>query len=337
MRIFDSNFLRRRGRAPSDQGRRTHEAVARVLAMNPGLRYAPHCEERLSRALKTSLEYTDKLVASLPPACAADAHAWSSDPAIRAFFATPDDLARAFSRSDAMRDYFERQADATEGYAVLGMAMTERHVLGVAQEGGSIRHDVPQTTLCFGDHWVRICSDSEASLRAEIGRRMVDQLALEGVASLATNRRKLVKQSRDLLEKRVALLERQGTGMRAVLGVPPVTETDELARIQAEMKENAQALAKLRVPGKQGERELDGVCDVLSKPSEHLYVKSRSIRVDMMNVVQPEGSMAGRLVEFHFACIPGNPAITRAFVLARFPRCELLRGGLHIDAATRAI
>lgn len=58
--------------------------------------------------------------------------------------------------------------------------MTERHVLGVAQEGNSTRHDVPQTTPYFGDHRVRICSDTEASLRAEIARRMVDQLALEG-------------------------------------------------------------------------------------------------------------------------------------------------------------
>lgn len=104
-----------------------------------------------------------------------------------------------------------------------------------------------------------------------------------------------MKQSRDLLEERVALLERQGTGTRAVLGVSPVTETDELARIQADMKKNAQALARLRVPGKQGELQLDGVCDVLSKPSDHISVKSRSIWVDMMNVVQPEGNRGTRL------------------------------------------
>lgn len=76
MGIFSKTLLRRRVRTASDEGRRIREAVARVLAMNPGLRHVPHCDELLSRTLKASLQYTDNLVASLPPACVADADAW---------------------------------------------------------------------------------------------------------------------------------------------------------------------------------------------------------------------------------------------------------------------
>ncbi|RKR38617.1 hypothetical protein [Paraburkholderia sp. BL17N1] len=337
MGLLDRIFFRQRARTGSEEERRTSEAVGRVLAMNPRLRNARHYEERLTRVLKTSLNYTDSLVASLPRPRDANADAWSSDPMIRALFATPDDLAQAFSRSEELRAFFEENADSAEAYAVLGMAMNERHVLGVALEGDSIRRDVPQTTLCFSDHRVRICSGSEASLRGEIARRMVDQLALEGFASLAGNRRDLLRQSRALIEERVALLERQGTGMRAVVGAPSVTESDELGRLQTLMQENSQALAKLRVPAQQSEIELECVCNVFSKPSDHFYVQSRHVRVDAMNVVHPEGSEAGQEIEFHFARIPGNPAVVRAFVLVRFPRRELLPGGLHIDAAMRAL
>jgi len=337
--------LFRRQQAHTIPDARTSEAVARVLSMNPGLKYARHYEAKLTHAVTLSLRYADDLVASLPPPHDANADAWSRDPAIRAFFATRDDLAEAFSRSETLRAYFDRQTNLTEAYAVLGMAMTERHTLGVTMEGDSVRHDVPQTTLCFSDHRIRICGNSDASLRAEIAHRMIDQLALEGLAGLATRQRDLARQSRALIEQRVALLERQGTGLRAVVGAPFSTDsgtdsgTDlaELDRLQEQIDEHTKTLATLRVPGTQAELELECVCNVLSKPSDHLYVQSKRVRLDMMNVIQPGGGETDREIEFHFARIPGNPAIVRAFVLVRFPRRELLPRGLHIDAATRAI
>jgi hypothetical protein len=305
--------------------------------MNPRLKYARHYEEKLTRAVTMSLRYADNLVASLPPLRDANSNAWSSDPAIRAFFATRDDLAQAFSRSETLRAYFDGHTNLTEAYAVLGMAMTERHILGVAMEGNAVRHDVPQTTLCFSDHRIRICSDSDASLRAEIARRMVDQLALEGLAGLTARQRDLVRQSRKLIKERVALLERRGTGLRAVVGAPLITESAEVDRLQAQIDKNTGTLATLRMPGTLAELELECVCNVFSTPSDHLYVQSRRVRLDMMNVVQPAGGEAGQEIEFHFARIPGNPAIVRAFVLVRFLRRELLPGGLNIDAAIRAI
>jgi hypothetical protein len=329
--------LFRRPQAHTIPDARTSEAVARVLSMNPGLKYARHYEAKLTHAVALSLRYADDLVASLPPPHDANADAWSRDPAIRAFFATRDDLAQAFSRSEILRAYFEQQANLTEAYAVLGMAMTERHTLGVTMEGDSVRHDVPQTTLCFSDHRISICSNSDASLRAEIARRMIDQLALEGLAGLATRQRDLARQSRALIEERVGLLERQGTGLRAVVGAPLSTDLTELDRLQEQIDEHARTLATLRVPGTQAELELECVCNVFSKPSDHLYVQSKRVRLDMMNVIQPGAGEKDREIEFHFARIPGNPAIVRAFVLVRFPRRELLPGGLHIDAATRAI
>jgi hypothetical protein len=337
MRLLNELFSRRRSRTDADRTDRIGDAVARVLAMNPRLKNAHHHEERLAQSLSRALDYTDDLVEALPSVRDANPEAWQSDPAIRAFFATPADLSQAFSRSETLRAWFERNADSTEAYAVLGMAMAERHILGVALEGDCVRHDVPQTTLCFSDHRVTICSDSDASLRAEIGRRLIDQLALAGFAGLAANRRALASESRVLLEKRVALLESQGAGLRAVVGATATTDADELARIQAEIEMNSRALARLRVPGQSAALELEYVCDVLSKPSDHLYVHSRHVLLDSMNVVQPEGSEAGKKIEFHYARIPGNPAVVRTFVLVRFPRRELLAGGLHIDAATRAI
>ena len=263
--------------------------------------------------------------------------AWAHDALIRTFFATPDDIPKAFSRSEALRAHFAQNPDSTEAYATLGMAMFERHVLGVALEGDAVRHDVTQTTLSFIDHRIAVCGKTDAGLREEMTRRLIDQLALEGLARLAADRRDLVAKGRELLEARVTLLERQGVGMRAVVAAAPAADSEELLQLQAQIEKNASDLAALRVPTEVIELELDRVCDVFSHPADHIYVEKRCPRLDLMNVVRTDDTPASREIEFRVARVPGDPPSMRAFTLVRFPRAELLPAGLHIDAATRAI
>jgi len=316
---------------------RLDEMIDRTIAINPRLQLVQRHTERLRNALAVSLGYIVDLIGALPPSHEANSAAWSTDPLIRAFFATPDDLAKIFSRSEELRSYFTQNAALTHAYATLGMAMYERHVLGVALEGEMVRHDVPQTKLCFSDHRIIICGPTEADLRDEIARRLVDQLALEGLARLAGERRDLIAKGRELLEARVALLERQGVGIRSVLGEVPDADADQLVRLKVQIEDNARTLAALRVPTEAIELEFDRVCDVYSHPGDHLYVERRSVRLDLMNVVRHDDTDASRAIEFHVARIPGDPPRTRAFALVRYPLAELLPGGLHIDAAMRAL
>ncbi|MFC4704938.1 MULTISPECIES: hypothetical protein [Paraburkholderia] len=310
--------------------------IERVVAMEPRLRLAQSYRKRLGGSIRISLRYIDNLTCSLPAPHEANMAAWSTDPLIRAFFATSEDLPKAFSRSETLREYFAQNPDMTQACVTLGMAMIERHVLGVALEGDSIRHDVPQTKLCFMDHRVSICARSDPDLREEIVHRLIDQLALEGLAKLAADRAELVEKGRELLEARVKLLEQRGTGIRSLVGDAPDTTADELKRLQAQIEENSRELAALRVPTGAIELELERVCEVFSTPAEHIYVENRSVRLDLMNVVRNDETQASRLMEFRLARIPGDPPRMRAFALVRFPRAELLPAGLHIDAATRA-
>ncbi|WP_321939881.1 hypothetical protein [Paraburkholderia sp. J8-2] len=316
---------------------RLDEMVERAIAVNPRLRFARRHKERLGDAVAVSLDYIDALIGALPPSHEANSAAWSTDPLIRALFATPDDLAKLFSRSEELRDFFAQNPALSHAYATLGMAMYERHVLGVALEGEMVRQDVPQTKLCFSDHRVIICGQTETDLRDEIARRLVDQLALEGLARLAIDRRDLITKGRALLEARVALLERQGVGIRAVLGEGPDASADELARLKVQIDDNARNLAALRVPTEAIELELDRVCEVYLHPADYLYIDTRRVRLDLMNVVRQDVTQGSREIEFRVARIPGDPPRTRAFALVRYSRAELLPGGLDIDAVMRAL
>src|ERR1700761_3336696 len=167
---------------------RIDEAIGRILAIHPRLKLARRYRQRLKRPIALTLQYADELIASLPATLDGSAAAWSSQPSLRAFFATPADIADTFGRSTEVRAFFERHPEADDVQATLGMALFERHVLGVALEGDALRQDVVQTTLSFSDHRVTICGSTEAALRTEIMRHFIDQMALEGLARLPAPR-----------------------------------------------------------------------------------------------------------------------------------------------------
>jgi hypothetical protein len=338
MGLLSQLFHRDRTRVLPVDGVRLDETIERILDVHPRLRMANRYQHRLKRPVATTLQYVDELIASLPSTLDANAGTWSSNPSLRAFFATPDDIGQAFGRSEEVRAFFELNPSAVDVYGALGMAMTERHVLGVAQEGDTVRHDVAQTTLCFSDYHVRICGRSDADLRTEITSRLIDQLAVEGLTVLAASRAQRLARGRELMQERVALMQRRGTGISSVVGGgDAAVDAEELARVQTQIAQNAESLAALRVPTDVIELELKNICGVLNRPSEHVYIKSRKIRIDMMNVVQQDNAKGGNEIEFHFARVPGVTPQMRAFALVRFPRSDLPPGGLRIDAAMRAL
>ncbi len=334
------SWLSRSDPADPEEKQRIDEAVERVMRLHPQLKLARRYHAKLAPAVATALKYVGGLVDSVPAAREASAAAWSTDPYIHAYFAAPDDVAKAISRAPDLRAFFDNNPDAPEALAVLGMEMTERHILGAVQEGDTTRRDVPQTTVSFSDHQVRMCGRTDAELRNEIVERLLDQLALEGMARIAADksRRDMLERERALLRTRLQLLERQGSGIRAVLGSDATAEPDELARLEAQINENEQGLAGLTLKEDALERALDHLCEVYAQPAPHFYLATRRLRLDRMNVVVEDGSaQAGAELEVHTARIPTSPPRTRAFSLVRFARSDLLPAKSMYDEANRLL
>ncbi|MDY0960527.1 hypothetical protein [Massilia sp. CFBP9026] len=304
-------------------------AIERLLALHPQLGLARSCQKRLAPAVAASLAHVRALVDAVPAAREASAAAWDGDPYIHAWFGAPDDVASRMSRSAELRAFFAANGDAPEAYAVLGMELTERHILGARMEGETMRRDVPQTTVSFSDHQVRMCGRDDAELREEIVRRLLDELALAGLGRGAADksRRTVLERERALLKTRLQLLERQGQGIRSVIGGDVASDPGELARLQAQVEENARDLAGLGLREDALERELEHVRAVFAQPERHLSVSTRRLSLDRMNVViEPATSTGAPMIdlEFRIARLPTLPPRARAFSLVRFARTSLL-------------
>ncbi|NUA28640.1 hypothetical protein [Cupriavidus basilensis] len=316
------------------------ELTERVLGLSPRLRLVPRYEKRLGPKVGIALDYARDLIASLPAPREASVAAWDSDPYIHAFFGAAHDVELAFSRSSDLREFFEAAAHAQEAYAVLGMAMTERRTLGVALQGDVMRVDVPQTTISFSDHQVRICARTDSALREEIARRMLDQLALQGLANIAADRtrRDVLERELGLLKTRLRLLERQGAGMRSVLCGEGETDLGERARLREQIEQNGRELGELGEQSGALERQLEALAEVFADARSCISIDRGRLRLSRMNVLLPEASASpGDDLELLTARVRGDPPLVRTFALVRFARAAMLSPMRLLDEAERLL
>lgn len=337
MGLFDRLWPRKRAQ-PVQETAQTRALVERLTVLSPSLKLARAYRERLVPALATSQAHIGELVARLPPAHEASAANWLADPYIHAFFAAPDEIAHVLSRSPELHAWFDSHPLARETWAVLGMAMNERRGFGVAQHGDQVHNDVAQTTLSFDDHQVRVCGESEANLRAQIVQRVVEQIALEGLAQIGADesRRGVLEEERALLRTRRQLLTRHGAGTQRMLGERAQADAAELARLEAEIAANERALAALGLKTDAIEHELDVICDVLGHPAQHANVEMRQVTLSPMNVVMEQAESGAQIV-FPLAHIPASPDGVRAFSLVRFARADLIALPKVLDADSRFV
>lgn len=335
-----SRWLTRRA-APEEGGDPQAKAIVeRIVGLCPSLRLANHYASRLLPHVQHTLAYLDGLVDEVPPARDASAAAWATDPYIHAFFATPDDVCRPFNHSQALSAFFNDHPAADEAFAVLGMAIDERHIFGVGQHGDATHTDIAQTTINFSDHQVRVCAESEAALRREIVLRIVDQLVLEGIGKIEadTARQGELERERALLKTRLTILERQGAGVRSLLGSDASSNYAEVARLQARIEANDQALAQLGLKTEALERHLDVICGVLAAPDAHFYVLKSTFRLDRMNVVVEEGdTRPAHEIEFRLARLPASPDAVRVFSTVRLRRADFAPTESNLAQAHRLI
>jgi hypothetical protein len=332
------DWIRRRGNKAAGGQRRARldEAIEQIVqTANPRLRLAKRYRERLGPVVEAALGYADACAEVFAPPLTASAAAWTSDPALNAFFANSDELTRAFARSRELRAYFDGMAQATHTVAVLGMALAERQVMGLGMEGEVLHCDVAQTTLSFSDHRVRMCTDSEQALRRALAGRVVEQLALQALACITAgeSRRRQLEGERSALSARLRLLQRQDVGFGPMFGAKIRDDRQEWHKLAAQLARNERELQAVGSGADTLERQLEQVRDVLSDPAQQVGVVTRRVRLTRMNVVLPTDT-AEPSSEIEFQVVRyGDNRHERAVATVHFARSELAPASTAMNEA----
>jgi hypothetical protein len=86
-----------------------------ITLSNPRLKLLPTCQKRLTPAVATTIEFLREQARALPAIRPVSSTSWSADPALRAFFVAPSDIATLLGRSDNLRTLFDKAPELDVG------------------------------------------------------------------------------------------------------------------------------------------------------------------------------------------------------------------------------
>ncbi|WP_250536097.1 hypothetical protein [Caballeronia sp. AZ10_KS36] len=329
-----------RSRSDADSTEDIREALDRIAAIAPQVRLANRYESRLGPLVRGALRYARELVDALPPPRDATPSAWADDAYLRAMFATSEDITSVIGQSHDLRTWFDAHYAAEYAYAVLSSRLIERRVLGVADEAGVVRSDVPRIAVSFDDKRMRICDETEAALRDDIVLRVIEQLALEATSRVSAHeaQREALKETRALLAARMQMLGRRGAGMSGMSGVSSAygNASTDVARLEREIAENEAALASLGSRAEGVEQQLGALADVLGHPAALIRVDRKTLRLNRMNlVVEARSDERAAELTLHLAHLPMQPPEIRAVQLVRVARRDMPAADGALDDAAR--
>jgi len=263
------------------------------------------------------------LVASCPRRARLAAAAWSSDPYIHAF-SPPEDIALILSRSMDLRDYFERNTNFPEAYAVLGMEMRERRHIRRGFEGDTVRNDVVQTTVSFSIIRSEFCGRRNPIY----GKRLCGDSSINWDSMDFQNRGRQVaprslEQERALLKTRLQLRRVRASACAPYLAATPRSNQGKSSVCSADRGKRAE-------PEESGIRRKHLTADsticasACRSKSAYLHRKQTiPVRQNECRTARKQHAAQRRYHVSHCAH-PDTAPQMRAFTLVRFSHGELL-------------
>jgi len=296
-----------------------------ITLVNPRLKLLPNYQRRLRPSVETTIEFLRAQVSTLPAVHPLSSKAWSSDPALRAFFVAPSDIPGVLGGSENLRTLFDKFPELDEAHLILGMAFKEQRTFGMALHGEMVQRDVAQTSVSFSDHRARICGHDEARLRRVVGVEVFEYLVSHALSEIGEERaeRRELQENRSLIRARLRLLQQHGPGLASMFGAEPAAKSEQ-AKLDAELLENERQLEAIGGNESLLEAEFDCLQATLNNPQRYLHFEPKRLRLNTMNVVIDESS-TDRVADVDFAVaeLSGTPPMRRAFVLGRVARAEL--------------
>lgn len=263
---------------------------------------------------------------------------WASDPLLRAAFANAESIPRVLARMRELQRFMRSTEAGSEAYAVLGMVLEARKVLGAALVGDQVRREVERTQASFGDHRIRVVAASAEAMRQAAGVQIFNELLLGATRQLASadERRQELNVERAMLQARLRMLEHNERALLDDLGAKDdaVDPLAQRAELQRRLDEMSAAMAQYGAGTEGLDRQLEIVRDALLSARELVRIEPLRLRLDTMNTVLDDTEAAGHPIEFVEV---RAPKISRVVVAVRVQRADLPAGGLSISAVERTL
>jgi hypothetical protein len=302
-------------------------AIERVVdGTDRRLRGLGNYHKRLRAAVETAVVHIIGLVDSLPEASEISCRAYGTDPRLRAFFASAEDLREKVGGSKAVVDFFRTHGaePPEEIFGLLSMEWEQRNVLGMDLHGDVVQRDVAQVVVNFFHHRYLAPAATEAENRWQAKLRGFDYLiqrALEAIVATRSKRSEL-EQERGLLQRKLAAMKRGNWGLEGMLAEAE-HETPDLAALEGEIEAVESELGKLGARPEELEQNFQHIIDIFGNASQSLDLRKTRLSLSNMSVMTAGASTPGasqlELDELFSSAAGGS----RILLPGRIPRADL--------------
>jgi len=314
------------------ESERAHERLVQkatervVQGTDPRLVAVSGHEKKLREAVERSIEHVKSMSELLMQPLEIGRGNYGSDPNVRAFFGSADQLQEVFSLSPAVREFLDDPGNCLLEHFYAGMAMKreEKKVFVPQMVNGTLQRDVPRMVINFTDHRIVIPATSIEALHDQFMERAFMTLvecALARLTSIDTRKKDLARE-RALLRTKLRSLKSRALGMEPLAGNEHV-HAHSIPAIEAQLQITEQQLAQTKASAGTLEDYLERIKDVLASPQEHVQLRRASSRVTHMGfAASADSSEPAADVAYAEIEITGEPGFVGRFV--RFPREDIL-------------
>jgi len=258
-----------------------------VEGTDPRLRALGNYRKQLREPVELAVRHVIELVDGLPEAAPLGRKGYSTDPRLRAFFASNDHLQEVLRGSKTIRDYLQGLSGLPphEIFGLLTLEWKERTTLGMEQQGDRVRRDVQQVTVRFFNHRFACPADNEAETSLELKKSAFDfllELALEKILAVRGKHHEL-KREQQLLDKKLKAMKAGGWGLETMFS-PGDESAPDLDGLAAKIDAVESELLELGAASGGLERNLEQIAEVLAQPAHWLHRDEVRMRLNAMGI-----------------------------------------------------
>lgn len=273
-------------------------AIERAVDGTDGrLRALSGYKKQLRPSVIHAIDHVVGLVDGIPAPVEAVRANYTSDPRLRALFASTDHMLEVFGNGTVLDEFRKASAACTGRVIALLLAeRMEKNILGNDLVGDQVHRDVAQVAVNFSGHRLVEPATYEAGTRRQLKRRAFDHLltlALTRIAEARGSRTDLSRQ-RALLRSKLKTLEQSGWSFETQQDERPDPDA-----LNAELQATESELESLGADSGALQTNLDIVTDVLGHAEQQLWGGELVMHLDRMNIQRDAQAASAQQIELH--------------------------------------
>jgi hypothetical protein len=302
------------------------EAIDRVIeGTDRRLQAVGGCRRRLRSPVEKAVMHVVDLVDALSEPVEISRSTFSSDPRLRAFFASYNHMQEKVGLAKTMEAYLTQASiyGNSRIYGLLSMQREEKNRLGTVLQDDHIQREVQQVVVNFTNHNFLEPSVSLEETVLNVKKRAFDfmiEICLERIIAERTRYAQL-EQQQHLLKRKLKAMRAGNWGLEEMLR-PEKSGNEGFNALESEIESIENELSMMSPRHEVLDRNLEIIAETLGRPEELLALRTIQLELDSMNI-KADASTSAKTSELVLTEVYSGIGAARILLPGWYPVDEL--------------